>query len=96
MAAVGLGAGFINVRVIAWLQARTPEAMRGRIMSLLMLGAVGLSPISLAVAGAIIDFGAVSTMFWVAGVMVVVAALVGVVSGIPGQMGDPEEITGQG
>ncbi len=96
MAAVGLGAGFINVRVIAWLQARTPEAMRGRIMSLLMLGAVGLSPISLAVAGAIIDFGAVSTMFWVAGVMVVVAALVGVVSGIPGQMVDSEEITGQG
>jgi len=91
MGAVGLGAGFINVRVIAWLQARTPEAMRGRIMSLLMLGAVGLAPISLAVAGAIIDFGAVSSMFWAAGGMVVVAALVAVVSGVPGQMVDTEE-----
>jgi MFS family permease len=96
MGAVGLGAGFINVRVIAWLQARTPEAMRGRIMSLLMLGAVGLAPISLAVAGAIIDFGAVSSMFWVAGGMVVVAALVAVVSGVPGQMVDTEEGTSPG
>ena len=46
MAAIGLGAGFINVRIVAWLQARTPEAMRGRVMSLVLLGAVGLSPTS--------------------------------------------------
>jgi MFS family permease len=50
--AIGFGAGFINVRVIAWLQARAPEAMRGRVMSLLMLGAVGLAPLSLAISGA--------------------------------------------
>ena len=36
--AIGLGAGFINVRVIAWLQARTDAAIRGRVMSLVMLG----------------------------------------------------------
>ena len=45
------------MRVIAWLQARAPEAMRGRVMSLLMLGGVGLAPISLAISGAIIDLG---------------------------------------
>ncbi len=55
---IGLGAGFINVRVIAWLQARTDEAFRGRVMSLVMLGGVGLAPFSLAISGVIIDLGA--------------------------------------
>jgi MFS family permease len=88
MAAIGLGAGFINVRVVAWLQARTPEAMRGRVMSLVLLGAVGLAPISLAISGAIIDFGAVSLMFAVAGAIVVAAALAGLFAGVPSQMTD--------
>jgi MFS family permease len=88
MGALGLGSGFINVRVVAWLQGRTPEAMRGRVMSLLLLGAIGLAPISLAISGAIIDFGAASLMFTVAGGIVVVAALAGFVAGVPSQMTD--------
>ena len=86
--AIGLGAGFINVRVIAWLQARAPEAMRGRVMSLLMLGAVGLAPLSLAVSGAIIEFGAVSLMFTVAAAIIVAASAAGVFAGVPSQMTD--------
>jgi len=88
MAAIGLGAGFINVRIVAWLQARTPEAMRGRVMSLVLFGAVGLSPISLAVSGAIIDFGAVSLMFAVAGGIVVATALAGFFADLPARMTD--------
>jgi MFS family permease len=88
MGAIGLGAGFTNVRVVAWLQARTPEAMRGRVMSLLLLGAIGLAPISLAISGAIIDFGATSLLFAVAGAIVVAAALAGFVAGVPAQMTD--------
>jgi MFS family permease len=88
MAAIGLGAGFINVRLVSWLQARTPEAMRGRVMSLVLLGAVGLAPISLAISGAIIDFGAVSLMFAVAGAIVVAAAVAGLFAGVPSQMRD--------
>jgi MFS family permease len=88
MAAIGLGAGFINVRIVAWLQARTPEAMRGRVMSLVLFGAIGLAPISLAVSGAIIDFGAVSLMFVVAGAIVVAAAIAGLLAGLPSQMLD--------
>jgi MFS family permease len=86
--AIGLGAGFINVRVIAWLQARAPAAMRGRVMSLLMLGAVGLAPVSLAISGAIIDFGAVSLMFTVAAAIIVAAAAAGFAAGVPAQMVD--------
>ena len=88
MAAIGLGSGFVNVRIIAWLQARTPEAMRGRVMSLVLLGAVGLAPVSLALSGVIIDFGAVSLMFAVAGAIVVVSSLVGIIAGVPSQMTD--------
>jgi hypothetical protein len=62
--------------------------MRGRVMSLLMLGAIGLAPVSLAISGAIIDFGATSLMFAVAGAIVVAAALTGFVAGVPSQMTD--------
>jgi MFS family permease len=85
---IGLGIGFLNVRVIAWLQARTPEGMRGRIMSLIMLSGVGMAPFSLAISGAIIDLGAVTLTFAVAGAIIVVAAVAGLFSGIPEQMTD--------
>jgi MFS family permease len=85
---IGLGVGFLNVRVIAWLQARTPPAMRGRVMSLIMLSGVGLAPFSLAISGAIIDLGAVTLAFAVAGAIIFVAALAGLASGIPRQMTD--------
>jgi MFS family permease len=85
---IGLGVGFLNVRVIAWLQARTPEGMRGRVMSLIMLSGVGMAPFSLAISGAIIDLGAVTLTFAVAGAIIVVAAIAGLFSGIPEQMTD--------
>ena len=37
-----------------WLQARTPQKVMGRVMSLLMIASIGLSPISNAVSGALI------------------------------------------
>jgi MFS family permease len=85
-AAVGLGAGFLNVHIISWLQGRTAEAMRGRVMSLVMLGSIGLAPVSYALAGLVVDLGPVSLMFGVAGAIVIVAALAGFASGVAGQM----------
>lgn len=85
---MGVGVGFLNVRVISWLQARTPEAMRGRVMSLLMLGSQGLGPFSLVLAGVLIDFGAVPVMYAVAGGIIVLAVVAGVASGVPAQMQD--------
>lgn len=86
LAAIGLGAGFLNVHIISWLQGRTAEEMRGRVMSVLMLGSIGLAPVSYAVAGAVVDFGAVPVMFAIAGAIVVGAALVGIASGVAGRM----------
>ncbi|HEX6475252.1 MAG TPA: MFS transporter [Candidatus Limnocylindria bacterium] len=90
MLAIGLGAGFVNVRVIAWLQARTDTAYVGRVMSLVMLGGMGLAPFSLVISGVIIDLGAVTLLFSVAGAIVVAAVLAGFYSGVPAQMTDPE------
>ncbi|HEX2142580.1 MAG TPA: MFS transporter [Candidatus Limnocylindria bacterium] len=90
MGGIGLGGGFLNVRVIAWLQARTPEKMLGRVMSLVLLAGVGLAPISLALAGVVIDLGAVSLLFSVAGGVMVAAVIAGLYGGVPSRMQDGE------
>ena len=69
-----------------WLQGRTAEEMRGRVMSMLMLGSIGLAPLSYALAGLIIDLGAATLMFAVAGAIVAGTALIGFASGVAGRM----------
>jgi MFS family permease len=90
---MGILIGFINVQAIAWLQARVPDDLRGRVMSLVTLGSVGLAPVSLAIAGALIDLGAVTLTFVAAGGIVIVAALTGIAWGVPRLMVWPEEPT---
>ncbi len=48
---MGVCAGFANVQILAWLQQRVDAAVRGRVMSVLMLPGMGLLPVSLAIAG---------------------------------------------
>ena len=90
---MGVLIGFINVQAIAWLQSRIPEDLRGRVMSLVTLGSVGLAPVSLAIAGALVDLGAVTLTFVAAGVIVIVAAIAGVAWDVPTQMVWPDEET---
>jgi MFS family permease len=86
LAAIGIGAGFLNVHVVSWLQGRTAPDMRGRVMSMVMLGSIGLAPFSYALAGLVLDLGASTVMFAVAGAIVAVAALLGFASGVAGRM----------
>lgn len=86
LAAIGVGAGFLNVHIFSWLQGRTAEEMRGRVMSMVMLGSIGLAPLSYALAGVIIDLGAATLMFAVAGAIVAGTALIGFASGVAGRM----------
>lgn len=51
---IGIIGGYTEILFVSWLQGRTPSAMMGRVMSLVMFSAVGLSPISSAVSGALI------------------------------------------
>ncbi len=51
----GIADGYVVIMFITWLQLRTPEAMLGRMMGLLMFASVGLAPVATAVTGALLD-----------------------------------------
>jgi MFS family permease len=51
LAVMGLGVGFVNVQFAAWMQMRVDRAILGRVMSVMMFSAVGLVPVSYAIAG---------------------------------------------
>jgi MFS family permease len=80
LAVMGVAIGYVNVVAISWLQARVEPAMAGRVMSVVMLMGFGITPLSLGVAGALIDLDA-TAMFTGAGILVLGAAVLGVALG---------------
>jgi MFS family permease len=76
----GLCMGYVNIVAISWLQARVEVAMLGRVMSVVMLVGFGISPLSMAIAGALIDANA-TALFVGAGALVVAAAVGAVLLG---------------
>lgn len=46
---------YIGILGLTWLQSRVPQAMLGRVMSLLLFASVGLAPVAQPLAGALID-----------------------------------------
>jgi hypothetical protein len=57
-------------------------------MSLVMLGGVALSPLSMALTGVLVDLGLVALVFAGGGALIVLAALVGILWGVPTHMRD--------
>jgi len=51
MGLTGIATGVVNTYGISWLQRRTDPAMQGRVMSLVMLASVGLTPVAYVVSG---------------------------------------------
>ncbi len=73
---IGLAAiatGVINTYGVSWLQRRTRPEMQGRVMSLVMLASIGLTPIAYAASGALAQVN-VTALFLTAGVLIVVTA----------------------
>jgi hypothetical protein len=56
--AMGIANGYANINLITWLQQKVAPEMTGRIMSLVMFAAIGLNPVSNALAGALIGLNA--------------------------------------
>jgi len=73
MGITGIATGVINTYGISWLQRRTDPGMQGRVMSLVMLASMGLTPVSYAASGAIADVNP-TLLFVVAGGMILVCA----------------------
>jgi len=57
LAVLGVGNGYVAVVLMTLLQRITPSAMLGRVMSLVMLAMLGVTPISTAVSGAVLTLG---------------------------------------
>src|SRR3979490_625827 len=70
----GIATGVINTYGISWLQRRTDPAMQGRVMSLVMLASMGLTPLAYAVSGAIADLNATLLFLLAGGMMLLCGA----------------------
>ncbi len=70
----GLCTGYVNIVAISWLQARVERAMLGRVMGLVMLMGFGISPLSMAIAGVLIDVNA-TALFLGAGALMVLTTV---------------------
>ncbi len=69
----GVGTGVVNTYGVSWLQRRTDPAMQGRVMSLVMLASMGLTPVAYAASGAIAYVNP-TLLFLIAGGMMLVCA----------------------
>jgi hypothetical protein len=74
LALMGLGVGFVNVQVNVWIQMRVERALLGRVMSVLMVCAVGLVPLSYAASGVLAQWN-LKGLFIAAGVVLSVTSL---------------------
>ncbi len=72
---MGVFNGYVNILAITWLQKRIPEALMGRVMSLIMFASLGLVPVSSALSGAILDLN-IEALFVGSGVMMIVVAMI--------------------
>jgi MFS family permease len=70
---MGVAAGLVNIHIGAWIMQRIDVAVRGRVASVLMLASVGITPISLAIAGFLVAWS-LKLMFLLAGGLMLLAA----------------------
>ena len=73
-AAMAAGAGFLNIQLVSWFQQRVDRAVLGRVMSVMMFAALGLMPVSLAVAGVALNWSLPATFAGAGALMLVVTA----------------------
>jgi MFS family permease len=74
MAVTGVGTGVVNTYGVSWLQRRTDPAMQGRVMSLVMLASMGLTPVAYAASGAIANVNP-TLLFLIAGGMILLCGV---------------------
>lgn len=71
-ALAGIALGFTNLLSITWIQRRIPQALMGRVMSLLISGSIGLVPVSMFLAGFAVELDVDATLVGAGSGMVLV------------------------
>lgn len=86
--------GYIYLLFISWLQRSIPEKIMGRVMSIMMFFAIGLMPLSQALAGIVIKISLAGTFMVAGGLISLVAILIYLVPEVRklGQEELPEEV----
>ena len=69
-----MGAAAGNIHIGAWIMQRIDVAVRGRVASVLMLASFGITPISMAVAGFLVEWSQKPMFLFAGGLMVLAAA----------------------
>ena len=90
VALVGMGVliGFTNIIAVSWLQSRIASEMMGRVMSLAMLMGFGITPLSLGVAGWLLDVNA-TALFVGSGLLVIGVTAVAALTHFPAAFDAP-------
>ena len=83
---LGAIAGYQRMMLFTWLQKRIPQELMGRVMSLLFFCAVGLAPVSNALAGAILEID-LNLLFIGSGVLMAAVTLLSILFPVVRQMG---------
>ena len=86
IAVSGMAIGFGNLHGMTWAQARIAPELMGRVMSVMIMGSVGLVPVSMLVAGAAVQVS-LDGMLIVAGVGMAVVCLASLLSPAVRHMG---------
>jgi MFS family permease len=71
----GLFAGTVQIAIISWLPRRVPQAMMGRIMSIVFFTFLGLAPLAAALAGGLLKVISLSELFIGAGLALTTLAM---------------------
>ena len=91
LAVMGVAIGYVNVVAISWLQARVELDMLGRVMSLAMLMGFGITPLSIGIAGALIDVDA-TALFVGAGGLVLATVVLALALRFPAMLDGPARV----
>jgi MFS family permease len=86
IAASGISLGYGNLHGMTWVQARIAPDLMGRVMSVLMFGSMGLIPVSMLVAGAVVQLS-LDGMLVVAGVGMAVFTVAALLSSTVRRLG---------
>jgi len=82
VAVLGIEGGIGNVIFGTWLQVRTDPSMLGRVTSLVALANLGLTPISYAISGVLVDLNPTLTFVLAGGLVLAAVALSGQSAGV--------------
>jgi hypothetical protein len=88
LAGMGVLIGFTNIIAVSWLQSRIATEMMGRVMSLAMLMGFGITPLSLGVAGWLLDVNA-TALFLGSGLLVIGVTAVAALTHFPAAFDAP-------